>query len=150
MMKDKTTWLVIASAVKADIYAVQEKKYTLITTLTHPESRLKSAEIAGDKPGSYSTDHTARGHFSASSSTPHEEEHKIFAREIAAALEQGRQTHQYHALILCAEPHFHGLLNQAVTHAVSLLITQAIEKDYIGLPKDKVHTVIEGLIHAEK
>lgn len=147
MNDNKTTWLVIANAIEAGIYAIQGKTHSLVKSLTHPEGRLKSIEIAGDKAGSYHAGSGPRSHFEAPNS-PHEEEHKLFAKEVAHFLEEHRQQHQYHDLIVCAEPHFHGLLNHAFTDSTRSLISQSIQKDYIPLPKEKMTSIIEEIIQA--
>ena len=142
----KITWLVIANAVKADIYHINHKEHTLIETLNHPDSRLKTGDLTSDKPGSYRTDGSASGQY-ASTHSPHEDEKKHFAKEIADLLESKRQKHAFTALIICSESHFHGLLNQQMTVSVRALVTKTIEKDYIPLPKVKLTAAINAIIH---
>ena len=142
----KITWLIIANAVKAEVYQLNHQEHTLIETLNHPESRLKTGDLTSDKPGSYRTDGSASGQY-ASHNNPHEDQKKHFAKELADFLENKRQKHAFTGLIMCSESHFHGLLNQCMTNSVQSLIIKTIEKDYIPLPKLKLNAAIAAIIH---
>lgn len=140
------TWVVIANSVKANIYEILKKDYSLIHELNHPSSCLKSQELTSSPPGHYQTDHAARGQY-VSSANAHKIEHQNFAKEIANFLEAHREKNQYQHIVLCAEPHFYGLLKQTMTGSVQALITKVIPKDYIPLTNSKLHIIIESIIH---
>ena len=141
----KLTWLVIANSVEAKIYHITKQEHTLVKTLTHEQGRLKSSELTADKQGAYKSGSSVHGQF-APHTDPHEEEHIVFARELAHFLEHSHQQNEYKELILCAAPHFHGLVNKALNKGVHSSIVKSIEKDYIPLPKDKLEAVIKTII----
>lgn len=140
-----TRWVVLANSVQTKIYSIQKMRPILIKTIEHPDSRLKSKDLSADGFGNYKTRQTGHGQFSPPSS-PHEEEHSRFAKEIADFLEQARQRHEYCDLILCAEPHFQGLLNKHLTTHTLALVIKSLGKDYIPLPKEKLEPILEKII----
>ncbi|MCD6045242.1 MAG: hypothetical protein K0R48_405 [Gammaproteobacteria bacterium] len=142
----KTTLLLIANATQAKIYEVTPHEYGFIQQLEHAESRLKTKDLTRDKPGHYQTSHKSQGQF-ISPTDAHEEEHTQFARVIADAIKKIMEKKHYQHIILCAEPHFYGLLNQFLSKSLVHLITKVVKKDYIPLPDIELEKVIEDLIH---
>ncbi len=138
------TWLLIANTEKAVTYQIVRKKYSLVKILTHAESRLKTSDLVTDKPGHYKTS-TTRGQFIPPTDL-HENEHKVFARELAHYLKESQQKNCYQKLILCAEPHFYGLINQYMTKPIRSSIVTVIEKDLIPLPRPELNAVIQTII----
>lgn len=138
------TWLLMANTEKAVTYQIIRKKYSLIKILEHAESRLKTSDLVTDKPGHYKTSIT-RGQFIPPTDL-HENEHKVFAKELAHYLKESQQKNYYQKLILCAEPHFYGLINQYLTKAIRSSIVTVIEKDLIPLPRPEINDVIPGII----
>lgn len=144
MMK-KTIWIVIASSTNAEIYLVDGRDYSHIDSLSHPESLLKSGDLVTDRPGRFNNDNSEGGQYEPKMDA-HKEQQFNFAREIAHYLEKHRQDNSYESLVLCAEPHFHGFLNQTINKQTKNLIIKAIEKDYIPLPKAKMQAVLKNII----
>ncbi len=145
MKKNTLTLLVIASSTDAKIYDITESDYILIHELQHPQSRLKTSELTSDGQGYYQTDHGTAGKYSPPSD-PHKEEHAHFAKIVADLLEKMLHKQHDQRIILCAEPNFYGLLNQAVTKSVERAIVKVIQKDYIPLPTAKLNEVIQNII----
>ena len=126
-----TTWILVANASEAKLYTNTgiSKGLEVISTFDHPESRKKSSDLVSDRSGhmqSVGNGHGAR----QPASDPKQHEHELFAREIAHHIEQGRTSNQYQRLIIAAEPHFHGLLNNLFSSQVRSLISENLEKDY--------------------
>lgn len=152
-MKQETTWILIVNATRALIYQAYEnpeeknhKEYKLIKTLTHEKSRLKSHDLASDKLGRYNAPMgTSRGKYMPDLD-PHEKEHRIFAKEVATFTDTHLEQHDYTALIVCAAPHFHGLLNQEFSHHVRNKITYELQKDYVPLPQEELNEVVEKIV----
>lgn len=142
----KITWIVIANSAKALIYQVENHRHHFLKTLEHPESRLKISELVSDHPGHYQTGHGTRGQYE-SANTPHQLEQAHFAKELAHFLLQQHQAHQYDHLILCAAPHFHGLLNHEMDPAVEALILETVSKDYVPLASAELNELIEAMVH---
>lgn len=142
-------WLVIANTTEAKIYQIQNRTgYNLIKHLSHEKSRLRSGELVTDKPGNYRFGPSGHGQFSPTNDA-HEDEKNNFAREIAAFLDQERKNNHYHALILCVDAHFHGILNKQLSQPVHDLIKRHLKKNYIPLPENKLNDTIEAIIHGD-
>jgi protein required for attachment to host cells len=152
-MKNKHTWLVIANSIKAYIYNLENSsgdigelhpEIPLIKTFSHEEGRMHAQDLLSDKDGHYSTPGSARGAFSE-----HTPEHEIqlikFSEEIAHFLEHARTQHEYQHLIICAEPHFYGVLKKHLPDHVQDLISHHILKDYVPLQAHNLQEVIEKI-----
>lgn len=136
------TWVLVADACDARIFSYEKGgELALIEELSHPESRLKGAAVASDRPGHYQSKGTGHGAFVAGSD-PKEYEGERFAHQLAEYLDEGRRHNKYADLILVAAPHFHGVLNKSLNKHVKEMVTQAIEKDYA---KVKEHDLAERL-----
>ena len=138
-------WLVLASSTQSYIYEVEKLDYKLVKSLSHTDSRLKNVDLDSDGEGKYRSDTSGQGQYQAHT-TSHEMQHKRFAQEIAAYLDKGRVDHQYQSLIICAEPHFYGLIESSIPKTVHTLIKKAIQKDYIPLSESERNNVIKGII----
>ena len=149
-----STWLVIASSTNAFIYDISKPTvpkpgkphYQLLKELAHPESRSKASELVSDGPGHYKSSGSGKGAFVAHAD-PHENELNSFAKEIAHHLEAERTKNSYKQLVICAAPHFHGLLDQSLSKQTGLLVKKHIQKDYVPLSKEQLHEVIEKIYH---
>ena len=139
-----TTWLVIANETNANIYKINKKEFELIDNLKHPESRLTDHELVSDRPGHYRTPDTAHGAY-VPDSDPHELEKVIFARTIARFLEHERSTEKFQHLIICASPHFYGLLKNELSSHVSNIIKNHYLKDYIVLETNELNKFIKDI-----
>lgn len=152
-MKQEITWILIANAARALIYQTFEnpeeknlKDYKLSKVMTHEESRLKSHDLSSDKLGRYNAPMgSSRGKFMPDLD-PHEKEQVIFAKEVATFVDSQLQQHKYTTLIVCAAPHFHGLLNQEFSDHVKNKITYELQKDYVPLPQDELEKVLEKIV----
>jgi protein required for attachment to host cells len=132
-MENHLSWLLVADASKAKIYALnklktfKEKKANnllLIGEYTHDGSRKKTSELTSDKMGEF-------GSATFASATPpklHEADQ--FAHELISYLLQGIKENKFHRLIITAPPAFMGLLNKHIPNELNKLIEQRIEKDY--------------------
>ncbi len=141
----KIMWLVIANAVKAEIYAVDNQQSTLLTVLENPEGQLQSHELKSDKPGSYATGHMAHGQFSYPHD-PQKEEHLQFAKKIADFLDHQKKNEKYDKLILCAEAGFQGLINEELSEHVQFSLLRRIDKNYIPLPDSEKEHIISTIV----
>lgn len=137
------TWILTADSNTCRLYNYSEKpeQLTLVKEIKHPENKLRDIELTSDKPGHYKTSSGAHGAFSQPSD-PKEIKIEDFSREIAKALEHGRNTHGYEKLIVIAPPHMNGLLLQHLNKHVSDLITHNIKKD---IPHFTDHELLDFL-----
>jgi protein required for attachment to host cells len=151
-----TTWLVIANATKAFIYDVskdihrevlpggRKAAHRALIELNHEKSRLKTSELVDDDQGHYQSGGVSRGKYEAHSD-PHHQEQEHFAKEVAEHLESERLKNHYENLVLCAGPHFHGLLNKYLSKQTAQHIKKHIEKDYVPLPEHQLQEAIEHI-----
>jgi hypothetical protein len=99
-------WVVNYNAVDCHIYLYEKNipKLNLIKELKDPKNR--------------------------SNKDPKNVEVDNFAREIATALEQGRNDHAYEELIVIGPPHMNGLLFKHVTKYVKEMVKAEFQKDF--------------------
>jgi protein required for attachment to host cells len=133
-----TTWILVANASEAKLYANRgiSKGLEKVAAFDHPNSRKKSSDLVSDRSGHMQS--AGNGHGARQPATdPKQHEHAIFAREIAHHIEHGRTGNHYQRLIVAAEPHFRGLLNNTFSTQVHNLISESLDKDYTkATPKE--------------
>ena len=124
------TWVLTTNSNTCRLFNYTEKpeRLTFIKEIKHPENRLRDTDLTSDKPGHYKADGGGHGAFSQQTD-PKEIKIDDFAREIAKALDHGRNTQAYDKLILIAPPHMTGLLLQHLNKHVKDLVTHNIKKD---------------------
>lgn len=145
----KNTWIVIANETKASIYSADKGNIGIAHTIEHPDGRLQDRALLSDRPGSSSmptgTGNNKRATFNPRSDQ-HQNEQQNFAREVAKFLEKANGQHDYHDLIICAEPHFYGVLKNELTANVVNSIKKNVLKDYIPFPENKLKEVLKEII----
>ena len=126
-----TTWILVANASEATIYANKgiNKGLEKVAAFDHPESRKKGSDLVSDRPGHMQSAGNGHGAYQPATD-PKQNEHESFARELAQHIEQGRTSNQYKRLIVAAEPHFRGMLNGTFSGQVRSLISESLDKDY--------------------
>ena len=143
-----TTWILVANASEAKIYANKgiNKGLEKIAAFAHPDSRKKALELVTDRSGHMQS--AGNGHGARQpATTPKQHEHEIFAREIAHRIEHGRTGNQYQRLIVAAEPHFRGLLNSTFSTQVRSLISESLDKDYTKATDKELSGHLEKFIY---
>jgi len=142
-------WIVAANSNMCRIYHFDKhpKKITLLKEISHPENRLKTSDITSDKPGKYKNDGSAGGAYS-SHTDPKAVEIDNFSREIAQALNHGRNSNAYKNIILVTPSHMDGLISKHLDKHVKELVTDKIQKDIMQLSEhDLLDFVIKNLQH---
>jgi Protein required for attachment to host cells len=143
-----TTWVLVANASKASLYANHgpHKGLELVKAFQHAESREKALERTSDRPGHYQTDSGAHGAFSQPTDPKQHEEEK-FAAELASELETGRTRNSYARLIMVASDPFMGKLNNQLPAHVRTLLTDTLEKDYTHLTERELASHLENILY---
>jgi protein required for attachment to host cells len=120
---------------------------TLVGRLADPLAHLHDRDLVSDRPGRKfdrapltagrrgATAHHATG--GERSARRHEAE--VFARRVAAELEQARQRGDFEGLILMSGPIFLGLLRVALPEAIRATLVAEV-------PKDLLHQGIDAII----
>jgi len=128
------TWILVANASSATVYASAGPRQALtrIKAMSHPQSRMKNADLVSDRAGHMQS--SGDGHGSRQPHTePKQNEAEHFARELAQELEHGRNAKLFEHVILVAPPAFLGLINEKLDAQTAQLVSQRYEKDYTQL-----------------
>jgi protein required for attachment to host cells len=145
MLPERTDRVVLANASVARVLRLMddEGRWTVEDQWEHPESRLKAAELAHDRPG-----HVERTEGSQRSGTaftprimPKQKTQMAFARELAQHMHQAVMAHQGMRWVLLASNPFLGEVK-------ALLSPQSRHALYAALPKDLTGLEEPALRHA--
>ncbi len=128
------TWVLVTNSNTCRFYDYCKKSHQLklLKEIKHPENLLRDSELTSDKPGRYRANDEGYGAFSQQSD-PKEVKVDDFAREIAKALDQDRNTNAFAELIVIAPPHMKGLLFLHLNKHVKEMVAYTIEKDILYL-----------------
>ena len=123
--------IVVANASRARLFRRDSPTDPLVamTTMEHPESRLKGSELADDRPGHEATDHSSGGNRFEPRSDVRRKEHQRFAREIGQRLDAGLAANEFSSLWLFASSPFLGELKAQLSDAVDKRIHLALDTD---------------------
>lgn len=131
----KRNWLVVANAARARVLEETERadRYTHVADLVHPQSRLKGEQLAGDRPGHVHVE--GKGHGLGSTSylprtDPREREHDRFAREVAAAVNEGVAQGRCDGVTLVASDPFLGHLRAHLSPPARQRVLRTVPSDY--------------------
>lgn len=143
-----TTWILVANASRARLFENTgiNKGLTLVSEFEHPASRMKSADLASDRPG-----HMPRsGHSQGSrqpATDPKQNEVEHFAKDIANTLEMGRGQNGYERLIVAAAAPFLGVLRNHLSNGVNSLVSDSVNKDLTQVPVQELGSKFEHCIY---
>lgn len=142
-----TTWILVANASQAKIYANAgpKKGLKLVKALAHPESRQKASDLVSDRPGQMHS--PGNGHRASQPKTdPKSNEASNFAQELAREFNHGRSTQQFDRAILIAPPAFMGLINDKLDGQTAGLVSDRFEKDYTKATNKELAGHLESCI----
>ena len=122
---------VVADSARARIYRYGGQRVPLeyLTTLRHPESRLRNQDL---ETGGKGATHAAKGHGldgTAKESGAHEHEAERFAIEVADFMRDARTKAHVEAFRVVAAPRFLGMLRERMDAPTQKLIKESIDKD---------------------
>ncbi len=125
------TWIVVAGSTDARILATENRSQspTEVARFMHPSNRMKEQQLETDAPGrtrgdGYGTNDMGEPH-------AHERELQLFAQDIAATLEDGRNKKKFEDLILVAPPAFLGTLRQQLNEQLRGMVSQSLDKNLV-------------------
>ena len=111
MTPTKPDWIVIANATRARILARERgEPMAVVKTFSHPEGRGKVSDLADDRAGHGSSDHSWGGSAYPPRIDAKRKEHERFATELGAWLERAAEQDTYRSLALLASNPFLGEL----------------------------------------
>ncbi|MGZ3712208.1 MAG: host attachment protein [Bdellovibrionota bacterium] len=139
-------WYLVANRIEALIYEGDlNGKFRFVKRHRNPRGKLMEQELVADKSGrSFSS---ARGsgirHGFEPRSNYHEEVAIQFARKIAMALDRAALEQELSDLVVLAEPHFLGLLNQEFTKRVNELIRKEVPREWAEGSDQDLHLYLQ-------
>ncbi|WP_295798165.1 host attachment protein [uncultured Microbulbifer sp.] len=111
------SWVLVANHTQARLFEAENRAGALreIETMVYPEGRMKRQELVSDSPGR-AFDSQGQGRHAMSWHTDSRKQgEKKFARDIAHALERGRQQGRFDKLYIVAEPAMAGSLRLSMS-----------------------------------
>ncbi len=131
-------WWLVANASRARILELEEgDAFVDVCDLVHPQSRQKGSELGLDRAGRV-PGKQAHGTGSAAldprlDPREREHEHEHFAREVAAALNDGVSAGRCAGLVLVASNPFLGLVKQHLSEQAHKALLRTVVADYTML-----------------
>ena len=130
MTPTKPDWIVIANATRARILARERgEPMAVVKTFSHPEGRGKVSDLADDRAGHGSSDHSWGGSAYPPRIDAKRKEHERFATELGAWLERAAEQDTYRSLALLASSPFLGELKAELGPAAQRLLTVTHDVD---------------------
>jgi protein required for attachment to host cells len=130
------TWILVANRTGARVFHHRGRQLTLLKTFDFPAGRVRDQDLeAGQQARSYDS-HGAGRQAQGRDSSPHEHAARQFARDLAGHLEQARLDNATNKIVLVAEPHFLGLLREAIDKDTLTLVTASVPKDLAAVAPD--------------
>jgi protein required for attachment to host cells len=129
-------WLVVANASKARLLEESDKPgvYVHLADLVHPQSRQKGSTLSGERPGHVNALGPRPGGATYESKTgAREREHDRFAREIAAALNDGIAAGRCAGVVLVASNPFLGHVKSHLSEQARKALVRCVPSDYTAL-----------------
>jgi protein required for attachment to host cells len=127
-------WMVVGNSAKARVLeeTSAHRGYVHVADLVHPASRQKGADLAPDRPGRSVA--TGRGGTAYEPRTgARERERDRFAREVAAALNQGVASGRCAGLVLVASNPFLGQLIAHLSEPARKAVLRTVASDCTAL-----------------
>lgn len=130
-----TQWILLANASVARLFRRESPTDALVplTTMEHPQSRLKGTQLADDRPGHHATDSSPGGNRYEPRADARRKEHQHFAAEIAKHLDTALAAGEFSSLWILASSPFLGEINAQLTPAVSRHVLLAVDTDLTSL-----------------
>jgi protein required for attachment to host cells len=132
-----TTWILVADSAHAKLFTTElpETPWSLVKEFDNPDGRKTSHEIdPSSPPGRMQVAKSLGAQRSAMEphSTPKEAAAGRFAHELAAFVQNGRNTSQFDKVVLVAPPHFLGQLRELMAAHLGAALAKSIDKDLVA------------------
>lgn len=121
------TWIMTADRAGARIFERFDSELTQVEEFAHPEGRLRDAELGTSEPGR-SYESAKPGRHALGKGEIHDQMASVFAKRLAARLNEGRVQGKFTRLVIAAEPHFLGLLRGAMDTDTTRLVIKEVPK----------------------
>ncbi|WP_150047630.1 MULTISPECIES: host attachment protein [Methylomonas] len=128
------TQVIVADSSRARFFTLtgRNQPMTELDGMIHEEGRMRAQDETSDRQGGIAGGHGEGDHtFEAPTDFKHHEG-EVFARQIAARLEQGRVNHEFNQLILVASPAFLGTLRQVLGSHLLEMVSHSLDKNLVA------------------
>lgn len=145
--------IVVADAGIAKIFVCRtlDHPWRFLRELHHPESRIKETDLVEGERGRMRQSLGVGNRPAMEPTTsPHEVEREIFARELTERLDHDFNEHQFEELILVAPPHFLGLLEKSLPSRLARNIMATIDKDFANVPNAEIGKRVRATLSAQR
>lgn len=132
-LETKARWYVVANRTDAVLYEDERgSKFKFLNRICNRKTNLIDAALLADEPndGLSNTDEKILHHALSRKTPQHEQLAKKFAKQIAANLEIAYRQKRFKDLVLVAEPHFLGLLRNALNEPVLEAVRHEVRREY--------------------
>jgi protein required for attachment to host cells len=145
-MAKKKNWILLADGGNARVIEriAPFGKLKEIFQLTH--NHKPTHELGDDRPGRSFESASPVRHAIEPHTDAHELQKDIFAKELAALLNDAYQTQRFEELSIVSPPHMLGLLRSHLNHSpVHSSIVKESDKNLIALPLEKIQEHVDKL-----
>lgn len=137
-------WVVVADGFLGRLFRVEHhnaaEQFVEVTTMIHPEARLKGSERYSDGSGRGS-DITYTSH-----AQKFDMERDEFARDIGDKLEQLRSKGDLKKFYLVAEPGFLGMLRKHLNRKLQHCLAGEIKHDFVEKDAKSIRKLLPGIL----
>lgn len=133
-------WVLVANQSHARLFEAEKQASELheLDAMVHPESRLKGRDIYSDAPGRTFDSGGQGRHAMGNYREIHKRSSETFAREIAHALERGREEGRYEKLYIVAEPQMVGSLRDALDAPTRATVAGETGKNLVSCAPEEI------------
>ncbi|MFT3741596.1 MAG: host attachment protein [Gammaproteobacteria bacterium] len=147
MSNRKKIYVLVANASEATCYETEHlgHEMTVVKQYTHPESRQKAADLVSDDFGRYHDHSTGIGE-PYEHVNPKSVEEEKFALELTDVLASALAKGLFGQWVLCASPHFLGLMKKHLGRELKETLAHSLEKDYTKLKEQELREHLKELL----
>jgi protein required for attachment to host cells len=138
------TWIVVANRVRARLfeYDPRQRNVSEIEDFLNPEGRAPAGSRGENRPPRTFDSEGPGRHAIEPRTEPATKASEQFARQLAAALEDGRVHRRFEKLMLIATPRFLGHLRQCMPAALGNCVTRQVNKDLTQATPDAIRKLV--------
>lgn len=132
------TWVIVADGTRARFFnRLANRQLEEFDVLLSPDNRLHEGDLNSDRQGRI--DSTGAGvHGVGNKNATKDHEQDVFAKRVAARVDEGRKVGQVGKLLLVASPKFLGRLRSSLSGPSADLVVHTIDKELTQLSPEKL------------
>jgi protein required for attachment to host cells len=133
------TWVVVADGTRARLFnRHRNRKLEEFDTLLSPEHRLHEGDLVTDRDGRAFDSAGSGRHAMGNKNVTKDHEMSLFAKRVAARVEEGRNKGELERLVLIAPPRFLGQIRANLSGPAADLVALTIGKELTTLTPEKL------------